>query len=171
MSRTTHQPRSLVPGKMSIILKEMFPHSIFEVFILPWCRRMTRWTSPEDITSFSTWMRLRMRRQSSGSAALTDASPVLLFFYLWRVQTVRCGSRDRRCRWCRCFPARPSQPACCRSEVERNTCVSAQVHSSDGRQSLRITFSTLSSTDSSVCSRFLCSILVNSMWMGFIGPV
>lgn len=81
MSRTTHQPRSLVPGKMFIILKEMFPHSIFEVFILPWCRRMTRWTSPEAITSFSTWMRLRMRRQSSGSAALRVFPCFFCFFF------------------------------------------------------------------------------------------
>lgn len=33
------------------------------------------------------------------------------------------------------------------------------------------TVSIESSTDMRVCRRFRCSMLVNSMWIGFIGPV
>lgn len=33
------------------------------------------------------------------------------------------------------------------------------------------TVSMESSTDMRVCRRFRCSMLVNSMWMGFMGPV
>lgn len=41
------------------------------------------------------------------------------YFYLWQVQTVRCGSRDQRCRWCRCSPTHPSQLACYISRTHR----------------------------------------------------
>lgn len=34
-----------------------------------------------------------------------------------------------------------------------------------------LTISIESSTDMSVCRRFLCNMLVNSMWIGFMGPV
>lgn len=76
---------------------------------LPWIRRSQR-TSLKAKTSPSTRVLLKPTSEKTNSSAT---------FYLWPVQTVRCGSRDRRCRWCRCFPARPSQPACCRSEVHK----------------------------------------------------
>lgn len=44
---------------------------------------------------------------------LVTVQRILAHFYLWRGQTVRCGSRDQTCRWCRCSPTRPSPPACC----------------------------------------------------------
>lgn len=64
----------------------------------------------------STGVLLKMGTQSW---FLDTIQRFFAYFYLWQVQTVRCGSRDRRCRWCRCSPTHPSQLACYISRTHR----------------------------------------------------